>query len=179
MVRPGRELLTQEVEVDETLVGGYEKGGGGRRQVKKTLVVIAAEVRGRGIGRIRLKRVPDGSSQSLLGFVRDTVNPGSIVITDGLGAYMGLMPRYEYRPRVARNGPAEGVTLLPRVHRVAALLKRWLMGTYQGKFTHRMLDRYLEEFTFRFNRRSSPNRGMLFYRLLQQAVVTAPLRKSI
>ena len=179
MIRPGREQLSGEVEVDETLIGGYEKGGGGRRQKKKTLVVIAAEVRGRGIGRIRLKRIPDATSASLFGFVANCVAPKSVVITDGSGAYMGLMALgYDYRPRVARNGPAEGVTLLPRVHRVASLLKRWLLGTHQGRFTHRLLDKYLDEFTFRFNRRTSPNRGMLFYRLLQQIVATEPLKSK-
>lgn len=179
MIRPGREQLSGEVEVDETLVGGYEKGGGGRRQKKKTLVIIAAEVRGRGIGRIRLKRIQDATSVSLFSFVTNCVAPKSTVITDGLGAYMGLMSLgYDYRPRVARNGPAEGVTLLPRVHRVASLLKRWLMGTHQGRFTHRLLDKYLDEFTFRFNRRTSPNRGMLFYRLLQQIAATEPLRSK-
>ncbi len=175
-VRPGREPLTGEVEVDETLLGGYEKRTEKPWSSKKVLVMVAAEIRGRGTGRIRLRRIPDRTSMELLGFVKDVVAPRSMVVTDGLAAYVGLERLgYGYRPRVPRNGPAEASVLLPRVHRVASLLKRWLMGTHQGKFTLKRLDTYLDEFTFRFNRRTSPNRGMLFYRLLQQTVRTPPV----
>lgn len=65
--------------------------------------------------------------------------------------------------------------LLPRVHRVASLLKRWLLGTHQGAVSHEYLDYYLDEFTFRFKRRTSRSRGKLFYRLLQQAVAADPV----
>ena len=96
MVRPGRDRVSEEVEVDETLVGGLEAGGGRRHLGKKALVVIAAEVRGRAIGRIRMQRVADASADSLLTFVQHAVQPGSVVITDGLQSYRRL-PKRGYR----------------------------------------------------------------------------------
>lgn len=171
MVRPGREVLSVEVEVDETFVGGREKGGGKRHVGKKSLVMIAAEVRGKGIGRIRLQEIPDTSKEHLLEFVREVVKSGSVVVTDGLPVYMNLATMgFVHRPRPIMRKPAEASKLMPRVHRVAALLKRWLLGVHQGSFSKRQVGYYLDEFTFRFNRRSSPSRGMLFYRLIQQAV---------
>jgi transposase-like protein len=174
MVRPGREQLSGEVEVDETYVGGYEKGKGGRHLGKKSLVLIAAEVRGAGTGRIRLQ-IGDQSKESLLGFVQATVAPGSTVITDGLPVYRNLLDMgYRHLPKAPKNHPSEATQLLPRVHRVAALLKRWVMGIHQGSVSKLRLPGYLNEFAFRFNRRASPERGMVFYRLVQQAVVTGP-----
>jgi transposase-like protein len=175
MVRPGREQLCGEVEVDETFLGGLEPGGGRRHVGKKSLVAVAAEVRGRAIGRIRLRRVRDSSANSLLPFVREVVAPGSVVVTDGLATYRGL-PKLGYRhERRVVLGSGEGAeALLPRVHRVASLLKRWLMGTHHGAVSGRHLEYYLDEFTFRFNRRSSHHRGKLFYRLLQQAMAVEP-----
>lgn len=172
MVRPGRELLSGEVEVDESFVGGREKGGGKRHVGKKTLVMIAAEVRGKGIGRIRLQQIPDTSKEHLLEFVREVVKPGSTVITDGLPVYANLTDMgFAHRPRPIMRKEAEASKLMPRVHRVASLLKRWLLGVHQGSFSKLQASYYLDEFTFRFNRRSSPTRGMLFYRLVQQAAV--------
>lgn len=171
MVRPGRERLSGEVEVDETFVGGVEEGGGRRHMGKKALVVIAAEIRGRAIGRIRLRRVPNASAESLLGFTRQTVMPGAVVVTDGWPSYLGLADAgYVHRLKVIRGSGERADTLLPRVHRVASLLKRWLLGTHQGRVERAHLPYYLDEFTFRFNRRTSRHRGLLFYRLLQQAV---------
>lgn len=176
MVRPGRDRIAGEVEVDETLVGGVEPGGGRRHLGKKALVVIAAEVRGRGIGRIRMQRVPDASADSLLGFVQDAVQPGAVVITDGLQSYRGLATRGYHHDRRVMLGWGESTdAVLPRVHRVAALLKRWLLGTHQGGVSREHLDYYLDEFTFRFNRRASRHRGKLFYRLLEQAVAVGPV----
>ncbi|MFH0778605.1 MAG: IS1595 family transposase [Candidatus Eisenbacteria bacterium] len=177
MVRPGRERLSEKVEVDETLVGGVEPGGGRRHIGKKALVAVAAEVRGQAIGRIRLRRVADSSAEALETFVREAVEPGAVVITDGLPSYANL-PRLGYRHDVRvllRGGEsADAVPVLPRVHRVASLLKRWLLGTHQGAVSRDHLDYYLDEFTFRFNRRTSRHRGKLFYRLLEQAVSIEP-----
>ena len=180
MVRPGREPLMEEVEVDESYVGGVAKGEGKRHLGEhKALVAIAAEVRGRGIGRIRLHRLPDASGKSLVSFVRKTVAPGAVVITDGWTAYPGLVQHgYTHRPRVVSGSGQTASTLLPRVHRVAALLKRWLLGIHQGAVSREHLDAYLDEFTFRFNRRTSRWRGKLFYRLVQQAVQVPPVRPS-
>lgn len=175
MVRPGRDQLSGRVEVDETFVGGVEPGQGRRHVGKKALVGVAVEVRGRAIGRIRLRRVPDSSADSLLPFVRAAAVPGSLIVTDGLPTYLRLEDAgYRHEPRVIRGSGKTASTRLPRVHRVAALLHRWLLGTHQGAVSREHLDYYLDEFTFRFNRRASQHRGKLFMRLLEQAVAVAP-----
>lgn len=178
MVRRGRERLSGTVEVDETYVGGVEQGKAGRGTERKFIVAIAVELLDpKGFGRVRLRRVADVSSASLIPFVRFAVEPGSEVHTDGWRSYQGLARKnYDHRPvsLVATGDPAHVV--MPGVHKVAALLKRWLLGTHQGSVTAAHLNAYLDEFTFRFNRRKSRRRGMLFYRLLQNAVVTKPKR---
>lgn len=176
MVRPGRDLLAGRIEVDETYVGGEEEGLPGRLNLKKALVVVAAQEDGPGIGRIRMRQIIDASAESLIPFIRDSVQAGSIVHTDG---WLGYLP-------VERNGYLHEVTflkgkkktpseLMPRVHRVISLLKRWLLGTHQGAVSQKHLDYYLDEFTFRFNRRRSASRGKLFFRLAQQAVAVDPV----
>lgn len=175
MVRPGRDRLSGKVEVDETYLGSLEEGIRGRKMEKKALIVVATEEDGRGIGRIRMKRIPDASSQSLHTFVGESIEPGSIVHTDGWEGYSGLeMKGYIHEITVLRKRKESASDLLPRVHRAVSLLKRWLMGTHQGAVSHEHLDYYLDEFTFRFNRRTSRHRGKLFYRLIQQAVVMEP-----
>jgi transposase-like protein len=173
MVRPGRDRLHGTVEVDETYWGSEEQGVIGRLTHEKALIVVAAEEDGRGIGRIRLRRIPDLTQTSLHGFIAQAIEPGSTVRTDGLRAYLGL-EGYTHDRRVQRRQP-EGEHLLPRVHRVVSLLKRWLLGTHQGAIGQEHLDYYLDEFTFRFNRRKSASRGKLFYRLVQQAVQVDPV----
>ena len=175
MVRPGREQLSGEVEVDETFIGGYEKGRGGRHIGKKSLVIIAAEVREKGTGRIRMKRIESASEENLIGFVQEVVSQGSTVITDGLPVYRQLADvGYRHVGRIPESRD-QSSAILPRVHRVAALIKRWLLGTHQGSFSKRLLAGYLDEFTFRFNRRTSTSRGMVFYRLAQQAISVKPV----
>lgn len=173
MVRPGRDRLHGTVEVDETYWGSEEQGVIGRLTNEKALIVVAAEEDGRGIGRIRLHRIPDLTQASLHGFIAQAIEPGSTVQTDGLHAYLGL-EGYTHDRRVQRH-QREGERLLPRVHRVVSLLKRWLLGTHQGAIGQEHLDYYLDEFTFRFNRRKSASRGKLFYRLVQQAVQVEPV----
>ena len=175
MVRPGRDRLTGRVEVDETYIGGPEEGVPGRAAKDKALVVIAAQEDGRGIGRIRMRRIPNASRESLRGFVEDSVEPGSVIHTDGWEGYGGLAKKgYGHAVTLLKRRAKTASELLPRVHRVASLLKRWLLGTHQGAVSPEHLDYYLDEFTFRFNRRASRYRGKLFYRLLQQAVVAEP-----
>ena len=177
MVRPGRDRLSGRVEVDETYIGGAELGAHARQIVKKSLVVIAAQEDGRGIGRIRMARVSDVSARSLQQFVRGAIEPGSVVVhSDGWEGYRNLgKDGYHHPVTVLRDkGKDAAVELLPRVHLVAGLLKRWLLGTHQGAVTGDHLDCYLDEFTFRFNRRKSRSRGMLFYRLLEQALNVGP-----
>lgn len=175
MVRPGRDRLTGRVEVDETYVGGVETGGGKRHLGNKALVVIAAQVDRKGIGRIRLRRILNASAPSLDAFVKSAVEPGSAVITDGWNGYEGLKSQgYTHKAKVIRGSGKTASALLPRVHRVASLLKRWLLGTHQGAVSRDQLDYYLDEFAFRFNRRTSRHRGKLFYRLVEQAVALPP-----
>jgi len=172
MVRPGRDQLHGRIEVDETYVGGAEAGYPGRHGGNKALVTIAAEEDGRGMGRIRMARIPEATKVYLHGFIQQAIAPGSVIHTDGLKAYGG-MENLGYQHEISvllGKGEDAAVRLLPRVHRVAALLKRWLLGTHQGAVSVEHLDYYLDEFTFRFNRRKSASRGKLFYRLLQQAV---------
>jgi len=176
MVRPGRDRLRGRVEVDESFVGGEEPGFEGRSAPEKSLVAIAAEEEGRGIGRIRLARIPDARKPTLHGFIRQAIEPGSVVHTDGWTSYEGLGETgYRHQATPLRGQPPSfAVAALPRVHRVSSLLKRWLLGTHHGAVRPEHLDYYLDEFTFRFNRRKSHSRGKLFYRLAQQAAEVAP-----
>lgn len=177
MVVPGRSLLNGEVEVDETFIGGVKTGKRGRGASGKSLVLIAAEIRGTAIGRIRLQVIPDATAVTLLAAMGGLVEQGSDVVTDGLSSYARL-PEEGYNHVVSRPTPQVGKNLLPHVHRVAALLKRWLLGTHQGAVGHGMLQYYLDEFVFRFNRRSARSRGLLFYRLLEQSMLHQPVPVS-
>jgi transposase-like protein len=175
MVRPGRDRLHGRVEVDETYIGGLEEGVRGRQTETKALVAVACEEEGRAIGRIRLRRIRDASAASLEAFVAEAIEPGSVVHTDGWEGYASLeMKGYTHRVTVLKRGQQSAAELLPRVHLVVSLLKRWLVGTHQGAVSLQHLDYYLDEFTFRFNRRKSRSRGKLFYRLLQHAVAVEP-----
>jgi transposase-like protein len=175
MVRPGRDRLTGRVEVDEAYVGGVHSHRRGRQTETKALVVVAVQIEGRRLGRIRLRRIPDASAESLMGFVQDAIERRSLVHTDGWLGYVPLR-RHGYKHRVTfLQGQARSPSqLMPHVHQVVSLLKRWLLGTHHGAVTHEHLDYYLDEFTFRFNRRRSRSRGKLFFRLAQQAVAVGP-----
>ena len=175
MVRPGRDKLAGRVEVDETYWGAPESGRHGRRLGKKALIVIAAQENGKGIGRIRMQMVKDAKAESLHGFIVDSIEPGSVVHTDGWQGYAGLEKKgYKREVTEIANAKGSASDLMPRVHRVASLLKRWFIGTHQGSVSHEHLQGYLNEFTFRFNRRTSRNRGMLFLRLIEQAAQVCP-----
>ena len=179
MVRPGWDRLGGQVEVDETYLGAVEAGAGRRHLRNKALVAIAAQIDGKGIGRIRLRRIPAASTSPLVAFVKHAVKPGSVVITDGWEAYAGLKQEgFKHRPRVISGSSKTASALLPRVRRVASLFKRWLLGTHQGALSREQLDSYLDEFTFRFNRRTSRYRWKLFYRLVAQAVAVEPVPYS-
>jgi len=174
MVRPGRDRLSGIVEVDEAYLGGEKPGKRGRGAAGKALVVVAAQEDGHGIGRVRLRRVSDASAQNLGYAVQHGVDPGTVVRTDGWSGY-GQLEALGYVHQVVRQDSHIGENLLPMVNRVVSLLKRWLLGTHQGAVRISHLDYYLDEFTFRFNRRKSKSRGKLFYRLVQQAMAVDPM----
>lgn len=174
MVRPNRDRLSGTVEVDEAFIGGYRPGKRGRGAEGKVLVLVAVEIKGGKPGRIRLKRVPDASEDSLKTVTIEGVEPESIVHTDGWPSYNWL-DQSGYTHRIIRKRADVGDNLLPAVNLVVSLLKRWLLGTHQGAVKTSHLDYYLDEFTFRFNRRTSKSRGLLFYRLLQQSIEIAPV----
>mgnify|MGYP002525567890 CR=1 FL=1 len=176
MVRPDRDRLLGVVEVDEMYVGGREKGVHGRQTETKAIVAVAVEVVDeKRLGRVRLRRVADVTGEELRPFVQEAVEPGSSVLTDGWGGYRGLSGvGYDHLVINQSASPDPAHVLMPAVHRIAALLKRWLDGTYQGAVSRAHLNYYLDEYTFRFNRRGSRSRGLLFYRLLEQAVQTEP-----
>jgi transposase-like protein len=165
MVRPGRDRLSGRIQVDETYLGGLEEGVRGRQTFKKALIAVAAEENEKAIGRIRMLRIPDASAMSLRSFIIQAIEPGSTVITDGWEGYNGLEAHgYAHEVRRARGSGGSNNSLLPLVHRVVSLLKRWIPGTHQGAVSPEHIDYYLDEFTFRFNRRTSRHRGKLFYR---------------
>ena len=160
--------------MDEAYVGGEEPGVRGRQTKTKSIVVMAVELRGgRRTGRIRLRHVPDVSGKSLVGFVTDVVAPGSVVKTDGWPGYSRLTTHnYTHQVTVISSSGDPAVVVMPSVHFVAALLKRWMLGTFHGGVSREHLGYSLDEFTFRYNRRTSRARGLLFYRLLEQGVQT-------
>jgi transposase-like protein len=174
MVRPGRDRLAGVVETDEIYIGGPRSGKRGRGVAGKSLVVVMVQEAPQGLGRIRLARVPDASATSLETAIEQGIEPGSSVRTDDWSGYLGLTS-LGYQHNVVRAEAVVGENLLPLANRVASLLKRWLLGTHQGAVRPTHLDYYLDEFTFRFNRRTSRSRGLLFYRLLEQAVALEPV----
>lgn len=182
LVRPGRERLSGVVEVDETFIGGNEPGlRGGRAPGKKSLIGVAVELtEPKGYGRCRMAPLADASAASLQPFVAEHVEAGATVITDAWQGYHGLGELgYTHDRRSQRAARARGDDaheLLPGVHRVASLAKRWLLGTHQGSVDSAHLPSYLDEFVFRFNRRRSRSRGMVFYRVVELAVTHQPVR---
>ena len=173
MIRPGRDKLQGIIEIDETYIGAAKQGGKrGRGAGNKVLVVVAVEISDNKIGRIRMLVIDDASAKSLHHFVEQTIEKGSTIVTDGWGGYNGLSEKgYAQESKKQKDDQ----TLLPHVHTTISLLKRWLLGTLQGSCSNAHFAYYLDEYTFRFNRRKSKSRGMLFYRLLQNAVQVEPI----
>lgn len=135
------------------------------------LFAAAVELGDSGFGRARLGVLENANAHSLRDFLVDNVEPGSRVITDGWRSY-------PWRPRSSTPTPAppwrppawRRTRPFPAVHRVFSLVKRWVMGTLQGSVSPEHMQSYFDEWVFRFNRRHSRGRGLLFYRLMQQAV---------
>jgi len=175
MVRPGMDQLEGRVEVDETYIDGVESKGSSPHLENKALVAIAAQVDRKGIGRIRLRRIPAASASPLIAFVKHAVEAGSVVITDGWEAYAGLRQEgFKHRPHTINTSNMTASGMLPRAQKVASLLKRWLLRTHQGPLSCEQLDSYLDEFTYLFNRRTSKYRGRLFHRLVAQVIAVEP-----
>jgi len=171
MVRIGRERLTGLVEVDEVFIGGVKPGIRGRGAMGKVLVLVAVEdTEKKGFGRIRIEIIPDASAASLKTAINHMVEPGSTIRTEQWKGYTtSALEGYEHEV-IKRQSLEPGEDPTPLVHRVASLLKRWLLGTHQGRVAEKHLASYLDEFVFRFNRRKSKSRGKLFYRLVQGMV---------
>ncbi|MBK5247636.1 MAG: IS1595 family transposase [Peptostreptococcaceae bacterium] len=175
MVLSGRSKLHGMVEVDEAFVGGKISGKRGRGAEGKSLIAIAVEVIGRKTGRVRLEKIKDASSKSLKEFIEKNIEPSSTVITDGWPSYSEL-EQIGYNHKIQRAVVKEqDQEILPNVHRVVSLLKRWLLGTHQSYLNKNKLGYYLDEYVFRYNRRTSNSRGLLFMRLLEQAVIAEPV----
>lgn len=177
MVRSERGQLSGAIEIDETLIGGVEQGGKRGRGTSKSIVVIAVEVKEpKGFGRIRMRHIPDSSGVQLNQFVSDVASKDAIIRTDGWTGYNGLGEHgYLHERTVLSSSGDPAHVAMPGVHRVASLLKRWILGTHQGSVVPDHLQSYIEEFTFRFNRRTSKSRGLVFYRLMEQSMITGPV----
>jgi transposase-like protein len=177
MKTPGRSRLNGTIEIDETYIGGFQEGAPGRKSGKKVLVAIAVQLDGQKVGRIRLGIIPNADAKSLRKFITDSINEGSTLLTDAWRGYsIETVEGYNHQIINVKQSGKKADQLLPKVHLVASLLKRWLLGTHQGAVSPAHLAAYLDEFVFRFNRRTSASRGMLFYRLLENAVHVKPAR---
>jgi transposase-like protein len=180
MVFPGRNKLSGKIEVDETLVGGKKAGKRGRGAEGKSLVVIAVEIMEKGTGRVRMSLVSDASKKSLGKFINENIETGSNLITDGWKGYTGISKKGYHHEIEDKTKVLDGEEILPNAHRIASLLKRWLLGTHQNYIGEEYLSYYLDEYTFRYNRRKSNSRGLLFQRLIEQGVLHEPIEyKSI
>jgi len=180
MVFPGRNKLSGKIEVDETFVGGKRSGKRGRGAEGKSLVVIAVEILEKGTGRVRMSLISDASKKSLRKFINENIETGSNLITDGWKGYTGISKSGYQHEIEDKTKLLDGEEILPNVHRIASLLKRWLLGTHQNYIGEGYLSYYLDEYTFRYNRRKSNSRGLLFQRLIEQGVLHEPVEyKSI
>jgi transposase-like protein len=180
MVNSERTKLNGCVEVDETLIGGEEHGGKRGRGTDKSIVVIAVEIlEGKGFGRTRMKHVPDASGNSLLPFIKDCISKDATIITDGWSGYSKVGDS-GYKRIIHSISASDDFAhvVMPGVHRMASLLKRWILGTHQGSVSDMHLQSYLEEYTFRFNRRKSTSRGLVFHRLLEHSCLASPITQS-
>jgi transposase-like protein len=172
MVRSGRSKLNGRVEVDETVYGGFEPGRRGRGSENKALVAVAVEQKiGNRLGRCRMALLQSASSESLMRFIHENIEEGAEIVTDGWRGYSSV-EKSGYRHTIQKL--SDGQEALPNAHLVISLLKRWLFGTHQGGMSHEQLEYYLDEFVFRFNRRASKNRTLLFHRLIEGSIEAAP-----
>lgn len=178
MVNPNRSKLSGTVEIDETYIGGEAIGKHGRGAESKVLVIVAAEFDGQKLGRCRMGIIEDASAKSIHGFIGENIEQGTKLITDGWNGYNGIEKHGYTREIHVQNGKPDKDMMLPHIHTIVSLLKRWLLGTHQGAVEPKHLQSYLDEYVFRFNRRKSAQRGLLFYRLLESAMRTKTITYS-
>jgi transposase-like protein len=177
MVVPGREKLTGRVEVDECFIGGVQSGKRGRGALGKVLVIIAVEENGRGTGRVRMAIIPSATYTNIRKFITENITTSSVIVSDGHPSYKKITD-HDYLHEIeiqTKELDDNNQHVLPRVHIVISLLKRWLLGTHQGFAKKQQLEYYLDEFVFRYNRRNAKSRGLLFHRLLEQSVKHHPV----
>jgi len=175
MVLSGRTKLQGTVEVDEVLIGGKKSGKRGRGAGGKSLIAVAVEIKGRKTGRVRLAKIMDASSDNLIEFIKNNIENSSTIITDEWPSYNKLKDIGYIHKTEKPTAIDEDKEVLPNVHRIASLLKRWLLGTHQSYLNKNKLEYYLDEYVFRYNRRTSTSRGLLFLRLIEQAVKMPPV----
>ena len=175
MVLSGRSKLNGIVEVDEVFIGGKKPGKRGRGAEGKSIIVVGVEVTGRKTGRVRLAKIPDASSNSLNKFIESNIEKASTIITDKWPGYIELESMGYIHETQKATAKDEDQEVLPNVHRIASLLKRWMLGTHQSYLNKNKLEYYLDEYVFRYNRRTSTSRGLLFLRLIEQAVSESPI----
>ena len=180
MVNSERTKLTGTVEVDETFIGGEEHGGKRGRGTDKNIIVIAVEIHeGKGFGRTRMRHIPDASGDSLIPFIQDCISTDAKLVTDGWRGYNKITKKGYTREIINLSDSDDFAhVLMPGVHRLASLLKRWILGTHQGSVSDMHLQAYLEEYTFRFNRRKSNSRGFLFKRLVEHLILSGPIMET-
>ena len=174
-VFPDRSKLSGVIEVDEFYLGGEHSGQRGRGAEHKCKVAVAIERQGRKLGRLRLQVIKDCSADELISFATENITIGSHITTDGWPAYNGLVSKGYDHKAVVQSKAEEKETVLPGVHLVTSLFKRVILGTFQGRFDPQYLQRYLDEYVFRFNRRSCRSVGKKFWRMMQQAAHSGPV----
>lgn len=179
MIFLGRDKLIGDVEVDEALVGGKRVRKRGSGAEGESLVVVAVEILEKGTGRVRMALIPDASKKALLKFINDNIEMGSNIITDGWKRYDGVSKKGYLHLIDDKTKITDGEEILPNVHRIASLLKRWFLGTHQNYIGEQYLSYYLGEYTFRHNRRKSKSRGLLFQRLVEQGVIHVPFEYKL
>ena len=188
MVRSNREKLSGIIEVDEEYIGGTLEGGKrGRGSENKQLVAVAVQLektpgdnldrpslRYYRLAKIRAKHIPNASKVELHTFIKENIAEGSTLMRDEWSGYCGIDNEGYYSEITKVSKATSEDDKLPHVHLAISLINRWILGTYQGSIDEYNLQTYLEEFTFRFNRKTSHNRGWLFYRMIQGAMATEP-----
>lgn len=179
MVLPQRDKLVGRVEVDETFIGGVKKGKRGRGAEGKTIVIVAIEIVNEHTGRVRMAVIEHADRLCINEFIKNNIEENSTIITDGWKGYVDVQ-KMKYTHQIeTKTIVANGENLTPNVHKIASLLKRWLLGTHQNFTSEDYLSYYLDEYTFRYNRRKSNSRGLLFYTLLKQAVLNKPIHENL